>query len=122
MKHFRRGLELSVLLTGVALIFLGCTANVEPSKLETKLANMAKEVVIPMEAKNRKNPLPANKEIIEQGRELYMQSCAICHGADGRSRTNIGRGMYPPAMDLTSPTCGDGQMPTSSGSFRTASV
>ncbi|MBI4167133.1 MAG: cytochrome c, partial [Acidobacteria bacterium] len=27
----------------------------------------------------------------------------MCHGADGRSRTNIGRGMYPPAMDLTSP-------------------
>ena len=32
-----------------------------------------------------------------------MQSCAICHGADGHGRTNLGRGMYPPAMDLTSP-------------------
>ncbi len=103
MNNHWQGLLWSVPMTAAALFSLGCTANLEPSKLETKLANMAKEVVIPMEAKNRKNPLPANQEVIEQGRELYMQSCAICHGADGRSRTNIGRGMYPPAMDLTSP-------------------
>ncbi|MBI4167134.1 MAG: hypothetical protein HY508_15520 [Acidobacteria bacterium] len=72
MNNLLRGRLLSVLMIGVALISLGCTANQEPSKLETKLANLAKEVVIPMEAKNRRNPLPANKETIEQGRELYM--------------------------------------------------
>ena len=96
MNNRWRDLPWSVLITAVLVFTQGCTANEEPSKLETKLANMAKQVVIPLEAKNRKNPLPADKETIEQGRELYMQSCAICHGADGRSRTNIGRGMYPP--------------------------
>src|SRR5438876_5017759 len=81
----------------------GCTANKKPSKVEATLANMAKDVVIPIEAENRKNPLPANEQTLKDGRDIYVQSCAICHGADGHGRTNLGRGMYPPAMDLTSP-------------------
>ncbi len=96
--------ETVISLTG-ALVFLlsGCTANKTPSKLEATLANMAKDVAIPIEAESRKNPLAENEEAVKEGRELYLQSCAICHGADGHARTNLGRGMYPPAMDLTSP-------------------
>lgn len=103
MSNGLRGLQLRVLLGGLALFALDCTANKQPSKLETALANLAKDVVIPMEAKNLKNPLSANDEVIHQGRELYAQSCAVCHGADGRAVTSLGRAMYPPAMDLTSP-------------------
>jgi mono/diheme cytochrome c family protein len=103
MNKRLRGLQLRVLLGSLALFALGCTANKQPSKIETALANMAKDVVIPMEAKNLKNPLPANDEIIQQGREIFVQSCAICHGADGHAVTGLGRAMYPPAMDLTSP-------------------
>lgn len=94
----------AILLTATLLIwFSGCTANKKPSKTEATLANMAKDVVIPIEAENQKNPLPASQQTVKEGRELYLQSCAICHGTDGHSRTNLGRGMYPPAMDLTSP-------------------
>lgn len=64
---------------------------------------MAKDIVIPIEAESRKNPLPENEQTVKEGRELFLRSCAICHGADGHARTTIGRGMYPPAMDLTSP-------------------
>ena len=49
------------------------------------------------------NPLPDNDEVINQGRQLFLQSCAICHGADGHGGTYLGRNMYPPAMDMTSP-------------------
>ncbi len=83
--------------------FSACTANKQPSKVEATLANMAKDVVIPIEAENNKNPLPGNEQTLKDGQEIYMQSCAICHGADGHGRTSLGRGMYPPAMDLTSP-------------------
>ena len=103
MNKSLRGLPLCIFLGGLSLFALGCTANKQPSKLETVLANMAKDVVIPIEAKNLKNPLPANGEVIKQGREIYVQSCAICHGADGHAVTGLGRAMYPPAMDLTSP-------------------
>lgn len=84
-------------------LFTGCPAGKQPSKLETNLANMAKDVVIPIEAENLKNPLPSNHEVVQQGEQIYLQSCALCHGSDGHGRTDLGRGMYPPAMDLTSP-------------------
>jgi mono/diheme cytochrome c family protein len=91
-----------VVLTGLAVLMLRCTAHKQPSRVETTLANMAKDVVIPIEAQRLKSPLPANDEAVNRGHELYTQSCALCHGADGRG-TDLGRNMYPPAMDLNSP-------------------
>jgi len=95
--------RLGGVLAALAFIFTGCTATKQPSKVETTLANMAKDVVIPLEAKNLKNPLPASEEVIHQGQVIYTMSCGICHGIDGHARTQLGRAMYPPAMDLTSP-------------------
>src|SRR3989449_8361 len=103
MRQEMKGFALTVTTGMLAVLILGCTAKKQPSKLETTLANMAKDVVIPIEATNLKNPLPASEEVIAQGQQAYMQSCALCHGADGHGRTELGRGMYPPAMDLTSP-------------------
>ncbi len=64
---------------------------------------MAKDVVIPMEAHNVKDPVPPSEEAIKAGKQAYLQDCALCHGADGHGYTNLGRHMFPPAMDLTSP-------------------
>ncbi len=82
---------------------LACTANKQPSKIETALANAAKDVVIPIEASSAKNPLPSSDEVTRQGEQVYLGSCAMCHGTDGHAHTDLGRYMYPPAMDLTSP-------------------
>ncbi len=101
-RTFSRVLIIASVVTAVSLVS-GCPAGKQPSKVETLLANMAKDVVIPIEAQSMKNPLPASGEVIQQGKEIYVQSCALCHGADGHGRTDLGRGMYPPAMDLTSP-------------------
>ncbi|HYM12519.1 MAG TPA: c-type cytochrome [Bryobacterales bacterium] len=60
-------------------------------------------MVIPLEARSRPNPLAAAPAAAKEGLALYQQSCAVCHGSDGRSDTPIGRGLYPPALDLTSP-------------------
>jgi mono/diheme cytochrome c family protein len=87
-------------LTGV---ISGCTAHKQPSKVETTLANVAKDVVIPIEAEAKQNPLPNTDEVLKQGQQLFFQSCALCHGTDGHGRTDLGRSMYPPAMDMTSP-------------------
>jgi len=80
-----------------------CSANKQPSKEETSLANAAKDVVIPLEAGGKKNPLPETEEILSQGQEVFAGSCAFCHGSDGRGGTSIGRSMDPPAADLNSP-------------------
>jgi mono/diheme cytochrome c family protein len=82
---------------------LACTANRQPSRVETTLANAAKDVVIPIEAEKKKDPAPDTEQAVNQGRDVFLRSCAICHGSDGRGKTYIGRNMYPPAMDMNSP-------------------
>jgi mono/diheme cytochrome c family protein len=81
----------------------GCTADKHPSAAETVLANVAKDVVIPLEAGEKKNPLPETDDVLAGGRVVFLGSCALCHGPDGRGKTDLGRGMYPPAMDMNSP-------------------
>jgi len=80
----------------------GCSAGKQPSQDETNLANAAKDVTIPLEAGKMQNPLPETDEVVSQGQEVFLGSCAECHGADARGDTNVGRSMAPPAMDLGS--------------------
>jgi len=96
------------LMLGAAMALLGallqgCSANKPPSQEEANLANAAKDVAIPLEAGKMKNPLPETADVVSQGQEIFLGSCAECHGADGRADTTIGRNMSPPAMDLNSP-------------------
>jgi mono/diheme cytochrome c family protein len=99
LKH---KLILGVVGATLAAFLQGCTADKQPSQGETNLANAAKDVTIPLEAGKMQNPLPDTDEIASQGREVFLGSCAQCHGADGRADTSLGRSMAPPAMDLTS--------------------
>src|ERR1700678_4240624 len=98
----RHKLMLGVVSAMLGAFILGCTASKPPSDGETSLANAAKDVTIPLEAGKMKNPLPETDEVVSQGQEIFLGSCAQCHGADGRGDSNIGSNMNPPAMDLTS--------------------
>jgi mono/diheme cytochrome c family protein len=95
-------LMLGVLSATLGALLSGCTASKNPSQEETNLANAAKDVAIPLEAGKKTNPLPETDEVVRQGQEVFLGSCAQCHAADGRADTSIGRSMAPPAMDLTS--------------------
>jgi mono/diheme cytochrome c family protein len=99
LKH---KLMLGVIGAMLGALLQGCTAGKQPSQEETSVANAAKDVTISLEAGKMKNPLPATDEVVSQGREVFLGSCAQCHGADARGDTDIGRNMYPPAMDLSS--------------------
>jgi hypothetical protein len=50
-------------------------ANTLPGK-KTGLANAAKDVTIPLEAGKMKNPLPETDEVVNQGQEVFLGSCA----------------------------------------------
>jgi mono/diheme cytochrome c family protein len=100
LKH---KLMLGVIGAMLGALLPGCSADKQPSQGETSLANAAKDVTIPLEAGKMKNPLPETEEVVRQGQEVFLGSCAQCHGADARGDTNVGRNMAPPAMDLSSP-------------------
>lgn len=99
----RQKLALGAISAVVGALLVGCTADKHPSQSETNLANAAKDVVIPLEAGKKKNPLPETDEVVSQGQGVFLGSCAQCHGPDGRGDSTIGRNMDPPAMDLSSP-------------------
>lgn len=94
---------LSVAVMTLVFLVSGCSASKKPSKIETALANAAKDAVVPLEAKHTKNLFPATDENVRAGKQIYLQQCALCHAADGHADTKLGLAMYPPAMDLTSP-------------------
>jgi mono/diheme cytochrome c family protein len=93
---------LSVMGAMLGALLQGCSANKQPSQDETSLANAAKDVTIPLEAGKKQNPLPETSEVVSQGQEVFLGSCAQCHGADGRGDSALGHSMNPPAMDLSS--------------------
>ncbi|WP_263359855.1 c-type cytochrome [Acidicapsa ligni] len=95
-------LILSVTGAILGVLLQGCTADKHPSQGESSLANAAKDVAIPLEAGKMKNPLPDTSEVVSQGQEVFLGSCAQCHGADARGDSDLGRSMAPPAMDLSS--------------------
>ena len=100
LKH---KLMLGVISAMLGALLAGCSADKHPSQAETSLANAAKDVTIPLEAGKKTNPLPQTDAVVSQGQEVFLGSCAQCHGPDGRGDSNIGRNMDPPAMDLSSP-------------------
>lgn len=55
----------------------------------------------PASAKKLKNPLTASDETINQGRVLFNQSCARCHGEDGKAKTEAAAAMKKKPTDLT---------------------
>ena len=99
LKH---QLMLGVIGAMLGALLQGCAAGKQPSQEESSLANAAKDVTIPLAAGKMKNPLPETDEVVSQGQEVFLGSCAQCHGADARGDTTIGRNMNPPAMDLSS--------------------
>jgi mono/diheme cytochrome c family protein len=103
MKRRTRRLALSALLAALTLCFVGCGARKKPSSVEAAFAHATLDVVIPIEARGLKNPIPRSEAAVKDGQKVYMQHCALCHGAVCHGNTTLGRDMYPPAMDLTSP-------------------
>jgi len=99
---FKHKLMLGVISAMLGALLPGCAAGKPASQEETSLANAAKDVTIPLEAGKMKNPLPETDEVVSQGQEVFLGSCAQCHGADAHGDTNVGRSMTPPAMDLSS--------------------
>lgn len=92
-----------LLVAGLALVLpsASLSARGKPGRVETYLATKAKRYLVSRSARGLESPpLPATS--FGEGLGVYSGSCASCHGVEGHSATEIGRGLYPPAPDLSS--------------------
>jgi mono/diheme cytochrome c family protein len=64
---------------------------------------MMRDMAIPGNARDEKNPFAATPEILAEAREHFADHCATCHANDGTGKTEIGQNLYPKAPDMRLP-------------------
>ena len=94
-------------LYGARLIRGGFSAAAEPSDFEKVVARGVRNMAIPADAKDQKNPFPATPENVRDGLEHFADHCAECHANDGSGQTEMGPNMYPKAPDMRLPRTQD---------------
>ena len=93
------GIALVLLAVGLRAWLRGSAAN-EPSRIERVVARQVRDFSVPHDARREKNPWKATADNLQQGRDIFVARCAVCHGFDGSGETQAGRGMYPKPPDL----------------------
>jgi mono/diheme cytochrome c family protein len=101
-----------LLLLGAGLWFSGlvphcCGARQTPSSTEAALAHRLRALSWPSDARQRRNPVAASPELLQESARHFADHCASCHGNDGSGNTEIGRNLYPPAPDMRLPATQD---------------
>ena len=81
----------------------GLSARAEPSRLEERVARIARGIATPAEARAMENPHPTAPESISAVKEHYVEHCAVCHALNGSGETVFGGNMYPRVPDLRNP-------------------
>ena len=84
------------------LIRRGFSARSEPSRIEKTFARAVRNFGIPADSRREANPLKPTADNLNEARKHFIAKCAVCHGNDGRGRTDLGRNLYPRALDLLS--------------------
>jgi mono/diheme cytochrome c family protein len=105
----RKGLIL-LFLTIAVLVALGADlllrrgfrANAPVPPWEATLARGVRNLSIPGTEIAKKNPVAANAQFLQEGRNSFLAHCAACHGVDGSGKTPVGANLYPRVPDLRS--------------------
>jgi mono/diheme cytochrome c family protein len=64
----------------------------------TAYPSARKQVIPPIDPKTVMTP---NPELLERGQQLYLQTCATCHGPDGKGDGPGGKGLKPAPRNFT---------------------
>ena len=91
----------------------GFSAKAEPHALEIWAARQVRHLAIPVEQRDKQNPVAASPAVLAEGRSHFADHCATCHANDGSGRTPIGKNVYPKAPDLrekATQTMSDGEL------------
>lgn len=93
----------TIVLAGAGLWALSqwsLAALEEPGALERYAAVKVKRWQIARAARGIAAPASKDERAIATGGMQFRADCAVCHGSDGRTPTEIGRWMSPRAPDL----------------------
>jgi mono/diheme cytochrome c family protein len=85
---------------GLTLVHRGFSALAKPSAVEEFAATTAREMAVPSDYRQLRNPMPSTAENIHRGMEHFADHCATCHANDGSGQTIFGKGLYPKPPDL----------------------
>jgi mono/diheme cytochrome c family protein len=82
----------------------GFSARTKPTTVEALVARATRNIALPMDANELKNPLEITPLLIAEARDHFADHCAVCHGNKGDGKTMINEGLYPPAPDMREQT------------------
>ena len=85
---------------GYRLFTTGFSAKTEPHMLEVMMARQIRHLAIPIEHRNKPNPVPVSPDVLKDSLGHFADHCATCHANDGSGKTPIGKNVYPKAPDL----------------------
>ena len=88
-----------VVLAGVGYFavkagFVPANADSKPAALERWVANTALDAALKRDTKGLSNPIQPSDENLIIGVHLYVENCAICHGASDGKPSNLAQGFY----------------------------
>jgi mono/diheme cytochrome c family protein len=104
----KRTLLLSITVAGIAgacafgwvTIRRGFSARDNPSAIEQLVATTARQLAVPSQYRELRNPLSASSDNLHAGMEHFADHCATCHANDGSGDTSFGKGLYPKPPDM----------------------
>src|SRR5690242_10986080 len=89
---------MGMLMTGM----FSMAAMNNPTEIERKIGTWAWITSAQKNAPTMKNPFTTDITL-EDGLDHYKDNCVTCHGAPGVEKSEIGKGLNPPAPMLDSP-------------------
>ncbi len=96
------GLLLAV-LAFIHTLRYGFSVHDNPMAFEAFMAGRMRHWSIPADLHRAQNPVPLTPEILAEARAHFADHCAMCHGNDGKGKTEMGQHLYPRAPDMTLP-------------------
>lgn len=87
-------------LTVALLGWVPVSADRPPSLLETRVLGVVLRNAVAAASASEVVARPSSSADLANGREVYREMCARCHGESGKPPSSLGAAFYPPAPAL----------------------